>query len=833
MRQFFLPILVLSVILTACSDSNDSVSAPPLPPPDPDPAPTYSAQVRRTEYGIPHIQAKDWGSLGYGFGYAYAQDNFCVVMREVVFATGRSAELMGEDEGNANADFMMRFLNGTNEEFREKYFDLLPQDGKDLVTGYVDGLNRYLSETGVENLPEGDNGCRNAEWVYAFDEIDLLIFMRRISLGGSSDQGTFRDGILAVSGPDTPVTISATGSVGAKARQPALDEASDGLRRMAKEMRKFDRGSNALALGRSATQNGGGLLLGNPHQPWFGAGAWYEAHLTIPGVYDVAGVSLHGYPFIGIGFNRDLAWTHTVSFANRFSFYELHLNPDNPLQYDYNGAWRDISEKVVDIQVKLADGSLETRSHTFYTSQYGPIITLAAVEPLLGGWPMFNGAILAFKDANLDTGTRGIKQWIEKGQASDMNGYVEALKTIGNPVFHELAADRNGDAFYGEISAIPFITQAQIDSCINGLIGPLLAQLTSNFILSLDGSNPNCQWGDNPEAPADSGLYSSKDLPQIRTTDYVGNSNGSYWLSDANNPLEGYPTVMGPVSYEGLQQFLRTRIGHLMVAQRKAASDGLSATPGFDMETLKGLMYSNRVYGAEIVLDDVLEICTTAEESPLAGVSLIEEACNVLANWDRRVNLDSRGAQVFTEFWRYIRNQLENPFQNVVQSDEFWAVDYDRNNPLNTPSGIDTSVAANHTLVINALEEAARRLAEANVPLDAPWGEVQYLERNNENVPIHGGKDNMGVYGAIKVNLRDGGYINPYGGNSYIQIVTWDESDCPIADVILVPSQSTDPESPHFADQTKLYSDKGWLRFPFCEEDIAANQIGDTLILEE
>jgi len=825
MRFHLLPVLLLTLLAAACSDSDSSRSPDPGPDPDPDPGPTYSAQVRRTEYGIPHIQADDWGSLGYGFGYAYAQDNFCVVMREVVFATGRSAELMGEAEGNIDTDFMMRFLNGSNEQFRKKYFDQLPGYAQDLVIGYVTGLNRYLEETGIENLPEGDNGCRNADWVYPIDETDLLIFMRRISLGGSSDQGSFRNGILAASGPDPVATARASGN--ATAGQQLLDNAGDGLRRMASEMRSFERGSNALAAGRSATQNDGGLLLGNPHQPWFGAGAWYEAHLTIPGTFDVAGVSLHGYPFIGIGFNKDVAWTHTVSFANRFSFYELPLNPDNPMQYNYNGEWRDITEQIVDIQVKLEDSSLETRSHTFYVSQYGPIINLSEVSPLLDGWPLFNDSILAFRDANLDTGPRGIQQWIEKGQASDLDEYVDALKNIGNPVFHELAADRNGNAFYGEMSAIPFITQEQIDICIRGSIGPLLASLTSNFILSLDGTNPECEWGNSPYAPQGSNLYASVDLPQIMTTDYVGNSNGSYWLSDANKPLEGFPSVMGPVSHEGLQQFLRTRIGHLMVDERKMASDGLSDTPLFDLETLKGMMYSNRVYGAEIVLDDILEICATDDASG------VQEACAALTNWDRHVNLESRGAQVFTEFWRYIRSQLENSFQNIVESDEFWAVDYNSADPLNTPAGIDTTVTANHTLVIAALTEATTRLMDANVALDAPWGEIQYLERNNENVPIHGGKDNMGVYGAIKVNLRDGGYINPHGGNSYIQAVTWDESDCPIADVILVPSQSTDPESPHFADQTRLYSAKEWIRFPFCEEDIVANQIGETLVLEE
>jgi len=63
--------------------------------------------------------------------------------------------------------------------------------------------------------------------------------------------------------------------------------------------------------------------------------------------------------------------------------------------------------------------------------------------------------------------------------------------------------------------------------------------------------------------------------------------------------------------------------------------------------------------------------------------------------------------------------------------------------------------------------------------------------------------------------------------------VTWDETDCPIADAILTHSQSVQPTSVHYSDQSKLYADKRWVRFPFCEEDIAAQQIGETLVLEE
>ena len=281
---------------------------------------------------------------------------------------------------------------------------------------------------------------------------------------------------------------------------------------------------------------------------------------------------------------------------------------------------------------------------------------------------------------------------------------------------------------------------------------------------------------------------------------------------------------MGPVGHEGEQQTLRTRIGHLMVAQRKAATDGLDDSPLFSLQSLQGFMYDNRVYGAEITLADVLSVCE--------GDVAIAEPCAVLAAWDQRVDLDSVGAQVFNEFWREIRSELGDSFEGVVASDEFWRVDYDPADPLNTPAGIDTSLEVNRQRIIDGLIAASERLAANNVPLDAPWGDIQYLERGNERVPIHGGSGSIGVYGAIGVSLSDGGYVNPRAGNSYIQAVTWDESECPIADVILVPSQSTDPDSPHFADQTWLYSDKRWVRFPFCADDIDAAQIGETLVLE-
>ena len=67
------------------------------------------------------------------------------------------------------------------------------------------------------------------------------------------------------------------------------------------------------------------MLLGNPHFPWRGRYRFTQQHLTIPGKYDVAGASLIGSPVVNIGWNKDVAWSHTVSTAYRFTPYEYRL----------------------------------------------------------------------------------------------------------------------------------------------------------------------------------------------------------------------------------------------------------------------------------------------------------------------------------------------------------------------------------------------------------------------------------------------------------------------------------------------------------------------------
>ncbi|MGZ5266013.1 MAG: penicillin acylase family protein, partial [Caldimonas sp.] len=67
-------------------------------------------------------------------------------------------------------------------------------------------------------------------------------------------------------------------------------------------------------------------------------------------------------------------------------------------------------------------------------------------------------------------------------------------------------------------------------------------------------------------------------------------------------------------------------------------------------------------------------------------------------------------------------------------------------------------------------------------------------------------------------------------GSSYIQTVTFDDRG-PVAYAILTYSQSTDPASPHYADQTLLFSRKEWPALPFHPDDVARARVGEVLTL--
>ena len=81
----------------------------------------YDATVTRTTMGIPHITAADFGSLGYGYGYAFAEDNLCVFLEDLVTIRGERSRYFGPDgsypirsnstdTNNVDSDFFWKLM---------------------------------------------------------------------------------------------------------------------------------------------------------------------------------------------------------------------------------------------------------------------------------------------------------------------------------------------------------------------------------------------------------------------------------------------------------------------------------------------------------------------------------------------------------------------------------------------------------------------------------------------------------------------------------------------------------------------------------------------------
>ena len=759
-------LLASSLLMFGCSDSSDRTPGDGDNGGGVEPS-RFSAEVVWTEYGIPHVVAEDWGSLGYGAGYAFAEQNFCSYMRDIVRANGQSAELLGDD-GDLEFDFVMRLYN--TDEALAQIKEQMSDRGVALFEGYAAGISRYLDETGVDNLAEGEEGCRGAAWVRPITLDDTLKSGHKTILRASADP-FYRELVAAVPPADT---VAALAPVSAEEREAHLAQIATASPEQLLERFGFPStevlGSNAYGIGRDASGFDSGVLYGNPHFPWQGVNRFFMAHYTIPGEYDVMGAGLFGIPLANIGFNKDTAWSHTVSTARRFTLHELEINPENPLQYFFG-------DEVVDLEpvtVSAVDGDGQTVEHTFYQSQFGTIADLGSQLEAFGGWPTFNGTVFAFNDANKEN-LRGLENWINFGQAQSLDDILEATKTIGVPWVNTIAADRNGEGFYGDISAVPNASQQLIDACVRGPIAPLILAVAS--IVTLDGTDPDCQLGNDEGAPPN--LLGFDNLPKFRATEYGANANDSYWLPNPRNLLTGFTRAIGPEEY---QQTIRTRLTFVQAEQRLAGEDDLEGD-GFTNQQVRDILASARNHAAELVNDDVVAICEGVSDWSAYGASdaSMAQACEILGVWDTRHTIDSVGGHIFYELWRRI-GSLGN----------LWAVPFDATDPVNTPNTLNTGDAELVESVRQGLADAVAVFEENGIPLDAPWGEVQFIERNGERIPIPGGSGSM-LFSVISAGFVEGeGYSDIRAGNSYIHAVSWDETDCPDANAILTYSQSTD-----------------------------------------
>ena len=756
----------------------------------------YSASIRRTSHGVAHVTADDWGSLFFGQGYAFTEDKGCLLADQVLKLRSQRSRWLGPGEGNANIYSDLAYLHLHTREIAEQRFPNLEDSVREGITGYAAGYNKALADGSIG----GD--CDGQDWVPTqIDAVDLFTYYLDLAMLASSRQVIAGIGSAQPPSPDSPPDPA-----------PHFSELAGYRGKL---------GSNGWAFGSELTDNGRGMVMGNPHFPWEGELQLWESHLKIPGEFEVYGAGLLGVPGVLIGFNDAVAWTHTVSDGHRLTVYEIKSPPNEPTRYEYDGEVRDMESEPFTIEVLQPDGSIGEETRTMWRTHYGPMIALAPFY-----WT--SAFAVSYRDANIDNYSL-IEQFLGMNMAASMDEFQQVhTEVTGIPWVNTVSASADGRAWYMDSTPTPNLSQEALDAWEVRSQSGFTKALADQDVWLLDGSDSRDEWREDPGARSP-GLVAPANMPQLERADFVFNSNDSHWLSNPLEPLEGYSPLHG---FEGTARRLRTRM-NAKVLLDIAGGGGFAGGDGvLDLDELSEAALANQGMSEMLLRDELVARCTGVDVWSVDGQMVdIAEACDLLASWDGLLELDSVGAIVWREFM--------GDFQDAAykQAGSLFEVEFDVSDPLNTPHSL-----ALDDRPLQALARAVVRLDEAGLALDTPFGEAQFTRKGDQTIPIHGGLRFEGVTNLItyehlrtdltpwvpraeelweQTHLTEDGYQINYG-TSFIMCMQFTDEG-PEGRALLSYSQSAESSSPWWDDQTQMFSNKQWRPMLWHEEDIVAD----------
>ena len=398
--RFILCGLLASLVLPACAGSESRSTS------------HFSAEIIRDDYGIPHIYGKTDADAVYGMIYAQAEDDFPRVERNYVWATGRLAEVQGEQA--LFSDLRAR-LYMTVDEAKAAY-DGAPAKLRALCDAWAAGLNDYLSDH-PEVTPE--LLTRFEPW--------MPMFFSEGSIGGDIEQIPLA-GIKAFYGNDIP--------------SPALTE--DAKKRL-KSMEE-PKGSNGIALSGDLTKSGDAMLLINPHTSFYFRP---EIHVNSEEGLNAYGAVTWGQFFVYQGFSEYNGWMHTSTYVDFIDeFEESVLEAEGKLSYLYGEEIRPV--EVGEVTLKYRDGDkVSERTFPTYRTHHGPITHVNSK----GQW-------VATK-INWDP-VNALQQSFQRTKTKNHKEFREMMDIRTNSSNNTVYADRDGTIAYYHGNFVP-IRDAQFD----------------------------------------------------------------------------------------------------------------------------------------------------------------------------------------------------------------------------------------------------------------------------------------------------------------------------------------------------------------------------------
>lgn len=542
MKKYLLLLFSITVI-------NSSFSQTPINP--------ANIEIVRDSFGVPHIFAKTDAEVAYGLAWAEAEDDF-KSMQEIILP---AKNLMAGVQGKKGAPGDYAFALFRCREITEEKWNTLTPAFLKLIAGYVQGLNDYAKKHPDEILHKKIFPVTEKEY------ISSSVFALTIFNGA----GLALQRIFANSEWEVP------------------------------ELNK--KGSNSVAISASKTSTGEAFLLINAHQPNTGPQAFYEAHLCSEEGLNVTGGLLAGGPCILHGVNENLGWAHTVNYCDRMDEYQLEMNPDNALQYKFDGQWINLEVKTIKLKIKGIPINVKRK---IYWSKYG-----ATMKNKQGFFSIRLGA-------NMKIGV--LDQWYQMNKAKNFTEFYAALNRQELSMFNIMYADRNDTIFF-----------------INNALMPVRdASPEYNWKKTVPGNTSKTLWTQfRPE----------KDLPQYINpkSGFLFNTNHSPFLATAaadNLKAASFPKTDG---WEEYHLNRSVRFLELFPQNEKLSYEKFKQIK-FDKQLPAEMQYPYQI--------DSMFLLNAGDYPALATL------ITTFKNWDKRGDADNKGAAIFLLTYEHLKKKL-------------------------------------------------------------------------------------------------------------------------------------------------------------------------------
>jgi penicillin amidase len=504
--------VVLLVLVIGIAGAGTVLLRRPLPPVEGEvtlDGLTADVEIVRDPRGVPHIYADDARDLFRAQGYVHAQDRFFQMDYRRRLASGRLAELVGDQEGVVESDSVMRAF-GWRAVAEEELAMMSPRTAEYLAA-YADGVNDYVrgreaSRLGVEYTLLGLT--LNLVEVEPWTEIDSLVWLKALTwdLSRSLDLELERAAVydvtddvrrveqlfpgfpedrhspvlqsnagLVASGAGAQVAGSAGGAADAGPAPSSLDAlrsaqgvsaleavtaASRHVRSLAGEGAGI--GSNSWVLAGERTESGSPLLAVDPHMSATVPSVWYQSALHCRDVgdacpFDVSGFGFAGLPGIVSGHNPDVAWGVTSLTADVTDLF-LERVFDNGT-YLRDGQRAELERRIEVIEV---NGGEDVELEIFRTI-HGPVlsgvlneVSRARRAPVPEGAPGtgLRGFAVAVSTAALAPG-RTLDGFFALDAARTPDDIAAAADLIAAPTVNLVFATRAGDIGYEAAGQVP------------------------------------------------------------------------------------------------------------------------------------------------------------------------------------------------------------------------------------------------------------------------------------------------------------------------------------------------------------------------------------------